>query len=238
MNVAVLISANAEWEAVKPLFPNFPIHYSPYGESLNLTLDPPAPLAGSRLTADPWNLTIFHSGWGKISSAAVMQYVIDLCCPDMVVNLGTCGGFEGVVNQGDVILVEKTFVYDIQELMEEEDISPFYASSLDLSWLPEHYPFPVRRGALASADSDLLPEKIPFLKSKGAIAADWESAALAWVAQKNNVRLLILRAVSDIVSEQGSDAYHNYEIFKARTREIMKQLFEQLPGWLSAVVLT
>ncbi len=114
--------------------------------------------------------------------------------------------------------MEKTFVYDILELMEQDDISPYYASALDLSWLSEPYPYPVRRGTLASADSDLLPEKIPLLKSKGAIAADWESAALAWVAQKNKARLLILRGVSDIVHEQGSDAYNNYEIFKARTR--------------------
>jgi adenosylhomocysteine nucleosidase len=183
-------------------------------------------------------VTLYHSGWGKISSAAVLQYVLDHDSPELTVNLGTCGGFEGLVNQGDVILVEKTFVYDIQELMEQDDISPFYASTLDLSWLAEPYPFPVRRGTLASADSDLLPERIPFLISKGAIAADWESAALAWVARKNDARLLILRAVSDTVSEQGSDAYHNYEIFKERCREIMKRLFEQLPGWLGAVVLS
>jgi adenosylhomocysteine nucleosidase len=232
VNAAVLISADAEWEAVKALFPGVQITPSPFGEFFHLT---PDTLREPKGTA--WHLTLFHSGWGKISSAAVMQYVLDRYSPDLIVNLGTCGGFEGSVDQGDVILVEKTFVYDILELMEEDDISPFYASSLDLSWLPEPHPFPVRHGALASADSDLLPEKIPFLKSKGAIAADWESAALAWVAKRNNVRLLILRAVSDIVSERGSDAYNNYEIFKARTRDIMRQLFEQLPGWLDAVRL-
>jgi adenosylhomocysteine nucleosidase len=225
VKIVVLISANAEWEAVKPLFPEAPILHTPFGESINLTPDTP-------------HLTLIHSGWGKISSAAVMQYVIDHHTPDLIVNLGTCGGFEGCVNQGDVILVEKTFVYDILELMEEGDISPFYASTLDLSWLTGSEPFPVTRGTLASADSDLLPEKISLLKSKGAIAADWESAALAWVAQKNNARLLILRAVSDIVHEQGSDAYNNYEVFKERTREIMKQLFDQLPGWLGAVDLS
>jgi adenosylhomocysteine nucleosidase len=224
VNVTLLISANAEWEAVKPLFPDAPITHSPFGESINLPLE-------------TWHLTLFHSGWGKISSAAVMQYVIDRFSPDLIVNLGTCGGFEGCVRQGEVILVEQTFVYDILELMETADVAPFYASTLNLSWLPEPYPFPVRRGTLASADSDLLPEKIALLKSKGAIAADWESAALAWVAQKNGARLLILRGVSDVVHEQGSDAYNNYEVFKSRTRAIMKELFDQLPGWLGAVVL-
>jgi adenosylhomocysteine nucleosidase len=225
VNVAILISANAEWEAAKPLFSNAPVMYTPFGECCKLTLD-------------IWNLTLYHSGWGKISSAAVMQYVIDHHSPDLIVNLGTCGGFDGCVAQGDVILVEKTFVYDIVELMEADDVSPYYASTLDLSWLAKSDPYPVRRGTLASADSDLLPEKIALLKEKGAIAADWESAALAWVAQKNQARLLILRAVSDVVHMQGSDAYNNYDIFKGRTHEIMKNLFDQLPGWLDCVHLS
>ena len=90
---------------------------------------------------------------------------------------------------------------------------------------------------IASADSDLPPEKIPFLKSQGAIAADWESAALAWVAQKNNARLLILRAVSDMVSERGGEAYDNIEIFNQRAQGIMQELVRQLPDWLDAVRL-
>jgi adenosylhomocysteine nucleosidase len=103
-------------------------------------------------------------------------------------------------------------------------MSPYYASPLDLSWLAEPDPHPARRGMIASADSDLLPEKIPFLKSQGAIAADWESGALAWVAHRNKARLLILRGVSDLVSEQGSEAYDNIEIFNQRAKELMAEL--------------
>jgi adenosylhomocysteine nucleosidase len=163
--------------------------------------------------------------------------VIDHYSPDLIINLGTCGGFERVVEQGVLILVDQTFVYDIVELMGNLNITTYYASSLDLNWLVEPYPFPARRGLIASADSDLPPEKIPFLKSKGVLAADWESAAFAWVANKNNARLLILRMVSDLVSEKGGEAYGDIEIFNNRAKEIMKQLFEQLPGWLNAVNL-
>jgi adenosylhomocysteine nucleosidase len=166
-----------------------------------------------------------------------MQYLIDNHSPQLIVNLGTCGGFEGAVKQRDVILVNKTYVYDIVELMGDLDIATYYASSLDLSWIAEPYPHPARSGMIASADSDLPPEKIPFLKSQGAIAADWESAALAWVAQKNKARLLILRAVSDVVSEQGGEAYNNIEIFNQRAKEIMRELIRQLPDWLDAVRL-
>lgn len=224
MKTIILISANAEWDAVKPLFPDARIEQFPYGESFSAPVGNHSP---------GW----FHSGWGKIASAAAMQYVIDRHSPDLIVNLGTCGGFEDTVEQGDVILVDKTFVYDIVELMGDSGVASYYTASLDLSWLAEPYPHPVRRGMIASADSDLLPEKIPFLKSHGAIAADWESGALAWVAHRNKARLLILRGVSDLVSEQGSEAYHHIEIFNQRAKEIMAELIRHLPDWLDAVRL-
>jgi adenosylhomocysteine nucleosidase len=224
MKTVVLVSAIAEWNAVKPLFPDAKIGRFPFGECFDIVLQDE-------------HISFFHSGWGKISSAGSMQYVIDKYSPDLIVNLGTCGGFEGVVQQGETILVEKTYVYDIVELMGDLDIVSYYASTLDLSWLAEPHPYPVRRGMIASADSDLPPAKIPFLKGQGAIAADWESAALAWVAQRNDVRLLILRGVSDMVSEDGGEAYNNIEIFNDRARGIMQQLIEQLPEWLNAVKL-
>jgi adenosylhomocysteine nucleosidase len=224
MKIVVLISAIAEWNAVKPLFPESKIRRFPFGECFDMMIQDE-------------HISFFHSGWGKIASAGSMQYVIDNYSPHLIVNLGTCGGFEGAVNQGDVILVDKTYVYDIVELMGDLDIVSYYASSLDLSWLAEPYPFLARRGMVASADSDLPPGKILFLRSLGVIAADWESAALAWVAQRNNSRLLILRGVSDIVSEDGGEAYNNIEMFNERAKGIMEQLIEQLPEWLNAVKL-
>jgi adenosylhomocysteine nucleosidase len=224
MKTVVLISAIAEWNAVKPLFPDAKLRRFPFGECFDILLQDE-------------HISFFHSGWGKIASSGSIQYVIDRYSPDLIVNLGTCGGFEGDVEQGEIILVDRTYVYDIVELMGDLDIVSYYGSSLDLSWLAEPYPYPVRRGMIASADSDLPPSKIPFLKTKGAIAADWESAALAWVAQQNNARLLILRGVSDLVSEEGGEAYDNIEIFNERAKGIMQQLIEQLPEWLSAVKL-
>jgi len=222
MKVVVVVSANAEWEAIKPLFSQAEIQQYLYGESFQ---------AAIRGTV----VRFFHTGWGKTASAAALQHILDIHKPDLVINLGTCGGFKGVVERGDVILIERTFIYDIVEMMDTADVTDYYVSVLDLSWLAEPYPYPVRRGLVASADSDLLPNKIPLLRSKGVIAADWESASLAWVAHKNNARLLILRAVSDIVSEEGGEVYDQIEVFNERAKEIMKQLVIQLPGWLEAI---
>ena len=222
MKIVVMVSAIAEWKAVKKIFPQLEIIVSPYGDMAFLNH------AG-------WDLTLYHSGWGKIASAGAIQYIIDHDRPDIIINLGTCGGFEGLTNLGDIVLVERTFIYDIVELMGDLNIVEYYASSLDLSWLTEPTPHLVRRGILASADSDLPPQKISYLKSQGAIAGDWESGALAWVANKNAARLLILRGVSDLVNEEAGEAYDNLPLFEERTLMIMRKLFEQLPDWLSCV---
>jgi len=222
MKTVVMISAIAEWKAIKKIFPALEIQQSSYGESAHLHLN-------------GFDLKLLHSGWGKIASAGSIQYVIDHDKPDLIVNLGTCGGFEGLIGLGDIVLVERTFIYDIVELIGDLNIVEYYASDLDLGWLADPYPHPVRKGILASADSDLPPEKIAYLKSMGAIAGDWESGAFAWVAKKNNARLLILRGVSDLVNETAGEAYDNLALFEERTLDVMQKLFDQLPAWLQSV---
>lgn len=223
MRIVALISSITEWLAAKAVLSPGELRSTPYGESFI------AVLGGIEFT-------FFHAGWGKAASAGAMQYVLDHYSPELTINLGTCGGFEGEVDLEEVILIERTFMYDIVELMGDYGSVPdYYASNLDLTWLPEPYPYPARRGVLASADSDLPPDRISQLKESGAIAADWESAALAWVARKNGARLLILRAVSDLVSEDGGEAYDNITLFKERTQVIMRKLIEQLPGWIATL---
>ncbi len=224
MKIMVIISANAEWSVVKEIYPNLVLQHSPFGEFADFQLS-------------TFNLQLFHGGWGKISAAATTQYVIDHFKPDLLVNLGTCGGFEGRIERGTVILVEKTIVYDILEQMTDgsEEIA-FYKTQLDLSWLPRVLPAPVSRGLLVSGDRDILAEDIPMLIEKyGAVAADWESGAIAWTAKKNGIRNLILRGVTDLVSPTGGEAYGDYELFIQRTREIMKKLLDKLPDWLAAI---
>jgi vancomycin resistance protein YoaR len=94
----------------------------------------------------------------------------------------------------------------------------------------------VVRGLLVSADRDILTGDIPGLVEKyGAVAADWESGAIAWVAQKNGLRCLILRGVTDLVGATGGEAYGNIQVFHENTRMVMKTLIEQLPDWLKDI---
>jgi adenosylhomocysteine nucleosidase len=239
MNIVVLISADAEWRAVKQILSPSEVHTSPLGEWFETTFHP-----STSLRVNLQSVTFYHGGWGKISAAATTQYVIDHFEPDLLINLGTCGGFEGRVARGTVILVEKTIVYDILEQMTDPDQAILhYVIEIDLSWLGKcvqssviSNQFSLVRGPLVSADRDIVASDIPMLVKKyDAIAADWESGAIAWVAKQNGVRCLILRGVTDLVSPQGGEAYGNIEIFHENTKTVMKKLIEQLPGWLEGI---
>jgi adenosylhomocysteine nucleosidase len=220
----VLISAGAEWRALKETLSGraLAIALTPFGETFSLQLD-------------SFPLTFLHGGWGKISAAATAQYAIDHFGADLLVNLGTCGGLAGCIDTGDILLVERTLVYDVLDQMGDPQVAlEHYSTKLDLSWLQDFaLPADVRRGPMLSADRDILSEDVPMLiKRFQAVAADWESGAIAWVAAKNQVRCLILRGVSDMVSAEGGEAYGNVDLFHERTKTIMARLIEILPLFL------
>jgi len=226
MFVVVIISANIEWDSIGRIFPDADLQVSPYGQWFETHLN---------IKGGLQSVIFFHGGWGKISAASSAQYAIDRWSPNLVVNLGTCGGFESGVEKDTIVLVERTVVYDIvEQMLDAEEAIRDYTTEIDLSWLSEPYPHPVLRTVLVSADRDLVAEDISVLKSKyGAVAGDWESGAIAWVANRNKVRCLILRGVTDLVGAEGGEAYEgNVQIYVENTERIMNDLVLHLPNWI------
>ncbi len=221
--IVVLISADAEWKAVKDQFSQAKFETNPMG--------------GFFLTKINRQTMVFqHGGWGKIAAAASAVYAIETWNPELVINLGTCGGFAGRVERDVILMPDSTLTYDIIEQMSDPQESiDHYTTHLDHSWLKIPYPLPVRNGVLVSADRDLLPRDIPTLiRTYDARAADWESASIAWVTVKRyKRRCLILRGVSDLVSTEGGEAYSSVEFFEQASERIMRRLLESLPGWLN-----
>lgn len=221
--IVIIFSSRSEWRAARNCRKVAFVEETPYGECFAL-------LEGEQTTI------YLQGGWGKISAAASAQYAILHWKPDLVINLGTCGGLLGKVERGDVILAERTLVYDVIEQMgDQKEAYQHYTTELDLSWLQEPYPQPVLRGLLLSADRDILAEQVAWLQDNfGGVAADWESGAIAWVCSKNKVKCLILRGVSDLVGPDGGEAYGT-KIFKQVSEKIIANLLEHLPAWLACV---
>jgi adenosylhomocysteine nucleosidase len=217
----VLISADGEWQAV--LHHTLPPiqHPTPYGNWFSQNID-------------HFSVIFMHAGWGKVSTAGACQFAIDAFQPQLMVNFGTCGGLEGLAELGEILCVSETAFYDIFEGMADyAQAIEFYSSKADLSWLPEELPEHTHRARLVSADQDIQPRAYERLTQEfGAVAADWESAAFAWVAKRNGIPWLILRGVSDLVSPTKAETAGNLSLWQARTDQIMEDLLNQLLWYL------
>jgi adenosylhomocysteine nucleosidase len=226
---AVIISANTEWKMVKKRYPTEAYKTSPWGEYFFRTVN---------LKPKAQRVLYFHEGWGKVVAAGATQFVIDKFNPPVMINLGTCGGFEGDVQQFETILADKTIIYDIKEAMgDSKQAISDYSTEIDLSWLgSENYPVRVKKTLLVSADRDLIPDELAELRSEyNAVAGDWETGAIAYVCKRNNKKLLILRGVTDLVSSDKGEAYNNFSLFEQRTELVMMKLLDQLPLWIEFI---
>ncbi|MFT3838899.1 MAG: hypothetical protein QM723_18105 [Myxococcaceae bacterium] len=224
--IVVLVSANAEWKPVLERHAGVTVQQTPYGEWFTAEVGK---------GAKKRSVIYMHGGFGKVQAAGSTQYAIDQWHPALMVNIGTCGGFEGGVSAGDVVLVEKTIIYDLIEQMgDSQETIDFYSSALDTKFAGDKLPKGFRRGMLLSADRDIVAADVPALKKRfKGIAADWESGAIAFVARHNQTPLFILREVSDVVHSDGGDAFYNNEAaWEAGAKKTMNHLVDVLPEWL------
>jgi len=219
LHFAVLISANAEWRVVKPLFANVTIETSPYGEYFFASVERERVL-------------FFHGGWGKVAAAGSTQYVIDRFHPSRLINLGTCGGVEGRIKRFDVAALERVVIYDIAEAMgDAKQAIAKYSTTLAL---PARLPVPVVRATMYSADRDLTASGLRELDGPyQPVVADWESGAIAWVAHRNAIPVLILRGVTDLVSPEKAEAQGNLQLFQDNAVRVMRNLIGDLAKWLA-----
>ena len=99
MDYVVIISADIEWRVVQSFFTTSVFSKSPLGDWFYYTYK------GFDQPMKP--IVLMHGGWGKVAAACSTQYAIDIWKPKLLVNLGTCGGFDGDTNVGEIIIRQK-----------------------------------------------------------------------------------------------------------------------------------
>jgi adenosylhomocysteine nucleosidase len=215
--IVAVVSADAEWRAVVAHVDGRRRADTPFGEWLVHRFP-------------NGEVIFFHGGYGKVAAAASTQYAIARWRPRLIVNLGTCGGFGGARAVGDVVLADRTIIYDLVEQMGDPD-EPIrdYTTALDASLWPARLRNRVVVGTIVSGDRDLVPAELATLSAKyRASVGDWESGAFAWTARRNGARSLVLREVTDIVDAGGDATYGDAAAWQRRADVAMAHLIELL----------
>jgi adenosylhomocysteine nucleosidase len=220
--IPVLVSASGEWDAVVSLL---------QPPSLQQSL--PGAHFQTELAGQP--CLFFHSGWGKIATAASTQYIIDHYQPKIIINVGTCGVFAGSSKLGEILLVTETLIYDIVERMDDPIAAlNHYQTKNDISWITDPLPAGTRKARIISADQDIDYTSFDLLiKTYQADAADWETGAFAWVAARNHIPWLALRGVSDLITRQGSETDNEVDLWRSRLDQLMQKILSDLPFYFT-----
>ena len=217
-NIVIIVSSNSEWKVLLDTVKPDELEESIYGNWF---------IKASLENTGKHQVIWFHGSWGKIASAGSTQYAIDKWHPELIINIGSCGGFEGFVENDEIVLVEETIVYDLIDRIGESGKSIIdYRTTMAVDWVTNEQIGHCKRVKIATADQDLDPERLVELNSKyGAVVGDWESGAIAWIAERNKTRLVILRGVSDVVGENGNIAYNEDEtLFFNGVKRVMEKL--------------
>jgi adenosylhomocysteine nucleosidase len=214
--IVVIVSADAEWTPTKDVLSPSSVERTPYGECFTQSI------AGH-------HVVFIHGGWGKIAAAASAEYAISRWQPDVLINLGTCGGIEGRVERGETLLVTRAIAYDIYEAIGDAvDAIHAYTTEIDLSWLDGDFPIAARRAPIVSGDRDLAPADVPdLIRRFDAVAADWESAAIAYVARRRRTRVLIIRTVSDLTNNEHGEVIGALPRYQDEAAKIMRSLLDR-----------
>ena len=152
-------------------------------------------------------VVVAKCGVGKVNAARVTQILIDKLNVNCIINVGSAGALNPLLNIGDIVIGEKLVQhdFDITAFGHEKgyitDTGRFFKSDEKLikRYKKDNNEYKIIVGIIASGDifcnQVAMKEKI---RSKfGADCVEMEGAAIAQVATLNKIPFIVIRSISD-----------------------------------------
>ena len=135
----------------------------------------------------------------KVASAASTQYMIDKFGLEKIIVVGTCAGVDKRFKQYDVIFPKKAVQYDCTVRETEPLIKEKFNVDIDIRDLS----FSCNTGIIGTADKPLVMwNDYLILKENNITVVDTEAAGIAYVCKMNNVKILIIKGISDFPTDE------------------------------------
>ena len=145
------------------------------------------------------DVAVIISDIGKVSAALSTQAIIDTVKPELLVNFGTAGGINNLVEVCKFYFIEESIQIDL-DLSDIDDVPIGYNQGYKKIFFPSSkikIDLPSKK--LASADRFICKQNdIEIIKENGCAIYDMECAAIAQVAYSNNVPYISIKGISDI----------------------------------------
>ena len=181
--IGVVVTSKNDFEALLKVYDidiNFTEKY-PYGEYY-------------RTTIYDKEIVLFRCPGRKVLSSAAVQYMIDKFNFKKIVHVGTATAVCDYVDYKDVFIPDKVSEYDItirelEPLIRESNIIELDKVKVTMKYFD---------GLLGTSDKSLVTNKDYLMaKETEMVASDTEGYAIAKICKMNNVKVTILKGITD-----------------------------------------
>ena len=139
-------------------------------------------------------ILFFRTGVRKTNSAGAVQYMICKFDIDTLILIGTCGGIDRKNHMLDIIIPNKVVQWDCTIPDYEPIFKEMFVTNINLDNLNFEY----KTGLLATGDRAIVRlEEYNLLNDIQVTIADTEAGAIAYVCNKNNIKFIVIKGISD-----------------------------------------
>ncbi len=171
-------------------------------------------------------IVVVRSGIGKVNAAMCAQILIDEFDVQLIINTGIAGGIADDVEIGDIVISSDAIQHDMDAVafgydvgvIPQMDNSVFEADAeiVDLAarvCKEKNSDINTHIGRVVSGDQFISgkEKKQWLLDTFKAYCAEMEGASIAQVAYLNDVKFVIIRAISDKADNTACDDYPQFE---------------------------
>ena len=187
--IGILVTSKIEWEALLNVYEidsNLTDKYT-YGDYYKTNI----------YNKD---VLLFRSIGRKAMSSAAVQYMIDKFNLRKLIFIGTATLVADYLDYGDIIIPDRVSEYDlsireIEPLIKENNIIELNKIDVSMKYFD---------GLLGTSDKPLITKKDYLMaKETDMVASDTEAAAVARVCKLNKIDIVIIKGISDRISEEG-----------------------------------
>ncbi len=184
------------------------------------------------------NKVVFtKAGIGKVNAAVATTLLIEHFNPCLIINTGIAGGYSKELNPLDIVVADKVFYSDVDmtspiagayKYGQIEGLPHGFESSYNLLNNIDD----CKIGSILTGDQfvdnyekcDTLVKK--YFNDENVLAFDMESGSIAQICTLNDVKFIIMRAISDII---GSTNKFDYLSFSTKAVEkVSKKVLEMI----------
>ena len=207
--IGVLVTSKIEWEALLKV----------YEIDSNLT---DKYIYGDYYKTSIYNkeVLLFRSIGRKAMASAAVQYMIDKFDLKKVVFIGTCTLVCDYLDYGDIVIPNMVSEYDLSI----REIEPLIKESSIIKLNPTKVSMKYYDGLLGTSDKPLITKKdYLMVRETDMVASDTEAAAIARVCNFNNIDIVIIKGISDRISEEGNYDEQN-EVYEENAPRIIDNI--------------